>query len=147
MTSRPNVSLGDAESYFASRLRSDLWNAADEEIKRQALAQASLLISGAFTFFDGAFSTDEQGVTTWDDRVVAAVCEEAVWLLAKDPADVPDALFNGLVSASAGAVSATFDKSFVRPWICEAAKTLIGDLGAFLGDESTGSLRVSQLAM
>lgn len=147
MTSRPNVSLVDAESYFASRLRSDLWNAADEEIKRQALAQASYLISGAFIFSDDAYSTDDEGVTTWDDRVVAAVCEEAYWLLGHDPSEVPEALFNGLVSASAGTVSATFDRSFVRPWICEAAKTLIGDLGTFIDNDSTGSLRTSLLAM
>lgn len=146
MTSRPTVSLVDAESYFASRLRSDVWNAADGEIKVQALAQASFLISGAFTFSDDARS-NINGETVWDDRIKGAICEEAIWLLAKDPADVPSALFNGLSAASAGTVSATFDKSFVCPWICEAAKVLIGDLGIFLGNDSAGSFRTSLLAM
>lgn len=146
MTSRPTVSLADAESYFALRLRSDLWNAANEEIKSQALAQASFLISGAFTFYDTAYSIEDD-VVVWDDRITAAICEEALFLLKGDPTELPEALTKGIVSASAGAVSATFDKSFVFPLICEAAKTLVGDLGYYLGDDSTGSVRTSLLAM
>ena len=140
------VSLSDADSYFATRLRSDAWDAANDETRIKALAQASFLISGAFVFSDAAYSIDDEDAVTWHDRVIAAVCEEALWLLSRDPAQLPDALFQGVSSASAGSVSATFDKSFVLPWICPVAKTLIGALGTLI-DDDTSYVRSTPLAI
>lgn len=147
MTPRPDVSLEDAEQYFAERLRATTWNAADASQKTQALTMASFLISGAFVLYDSAFSIQEDGDVIWDDRITAAVCEEANWLLGHDPDAVPAALFNGISQASAGAVSATFDKAFVCPWICSAARLMVGDLGLFLGDDTEGSAKTTLLAM
>lgn len=141
------VDIDDAEAYFNSRLRPELWNAADEETKKRALLQSAFLISGAFVFTDAAYYVDaETQAVYWNTRVIAAVCEQAVWLMARDPSEIPEALFKGIVSASAGSVSATFDKSFILPWICPVAKTLIGDLGIFLDDDSSW-VKFKQLAL
>lgn len=148
MTPRLEVSVTDAENYFAKRLRATTWNAADTTQKSQALTQASFLVSGAFVFYDSAFSIQDDGETVvWDDQIVAAVCEEALWLLSHDPDAIPDALFKGISQASAGSVSATFDRDFVCPWICKTARLMVGDLGLFLGDDSEGSVKTSLLAM
>lgn len=143
----PTATLADADSYFASRLRSEPWDDATESDKRKALAQAAIVISGAFSFTTSAFEVDETtGAATWDARVIAAVCEEAFWLLTRNPDEIPESLFLGIASASAGGASVTFDKSFVLSWLCPAAKTLIGDLGTLIdGDES--SVKTTLLAM
>lgn len=144
---RPTVSINDAESYFASRLRSEIWDAADEGSKTRALAQASFLISGAFVFSSNACEQDENGAVVWHERVIAAVCEEAHWLLSRDPSEIPDALFQGVASASAGGASATFDKSFVIPWICPIAKTLVGDLGTLIDSDDDSRVRSAPLPL
>lgn len=146
MSIRPNVSLAVAENYFAARLRSDAWDNADVLTKTKALNQAAFLISGAFIFNDAAYVVIDDTVI-WDDRINAAVCEEAIWLLEKDPNEIPASLFNGIVSASAGSVSATFDKSFIIPWICDIVKILIGDLGTFIVDNSEARVETSLLAL
>ena len=143
---RPTVSLAEANLYFASRLRSTAWTAADETSKLQALAQASNLVSGAFIFSEDSYRVEDD-VVTWDERISFAICEEALWLLGHDPSELPESLTKGIQSASAGSVSATFDKSFVIPWICDAVKTLIGDLGTFIGDSSESSVRSTLLAL
>ncbi len=132
MTLRPTVDASYADAYFGARLRSESWRAADSDSKSQALTQASFLISGAFDFSEAAYEIDPTTETiVWEPRICAAVCEEALWLLDHDPSELPSALFQGVVSASAGAVSATFDRSFVLPWIAPVVKTLVGDLASF----------------
>lgn len=143
MLARPTIDVTSADDYFDSRLRSEQWDAADETSKAQALAQASFLLAGAFTFGPNAKTETDDGDVVWHERVTSAVCEQAIYLLAHDPSAVPDALFQGLSEASAGSVFAKFDKAFVRPWICESAKVLIGDLGTFLSDSTTGSVNAS----
>ena len=104
-TPRLTVALDAAERYFATRLRADLWREASESDKTNALTQASFLISGAFSFYDAAFALDEStGEVVWNARVVAAVCEEALWLLRVDPTEYPEALTLGLAEAGAGGV-------------------------------------------
>jgi len=147
MTIRPNVSLAGAELYFASRLYTDAWDNADNSTKSKALNQAAILVSGAFVFNDGAFVVSDESEVIWNERIIAGICEEALWLLGKDPNDIPSSLFNGISSASAGSVSATFDKSFVRPWICEQTKILIGDLGTFIADDSEARVESSFLSL
>lgn|GEM_PF-2830176 len=142
------VELEDAEAYFNTRMQADAWNAADDATKTRALGQASFLISGAFVFSDSAYTIDaETGEAYWNTRIIAAVSEEALWLLTRDPSQLPDALFKGIVSASAGSVSATFDKSFVLPWICPVAKTLIGDLGTLVDGEEDSWVKSKPLAL
>lgn len=147
MTPTPSVSVMDADSYFASVLRSTEWDTATELEKEQSLNQASYLVSGAFVFNDSAYEITDGQIVTWNERVVAAICEEAIWLLSHDPSEIPESLFKGISSASAGAVSATFDKSFVCPWICQIARILIGDLGAYIGDDAGATVKTTLLAM
>ena len=145
-TINPTVTLEQAESYFAMRLRSTVWNEASEDDKNKALAQASSLVSAAFILDDSAHGVREDGTIIWNDRIIAAICEESIWLLGHDPSEIPESLFKGISQAAAGSVSATFDKSFVCPWICHAAVLLVGDLGVYLGDDD-GSVKTTLLAM
>ena len=144
MDTRPIVELVYANEYFTLRLRSNLWNDSEDSVKLQALSQASFLVSGAFKFNDKSYIVKDNKIL-WHERIKAAICEEAIWLLEHDPSKIPEALFNGMSNASVGGVSVTFDMSFICPWICNASKTLIGDLGTFLGDE--GSLQTTILSL
>lgn len=146
-TPRLTVALDAAERYFATRLRADLWREASESDKTNALAQASFLISGAFSFYDAAFALDEStGEVVWNARVVAAVCEEALWLLRVDPTEYPEALTLGLAEAGAGGASAKFDRSFVAPMVCAASKTLVGELGVFRDSNELGTAKTTPFA-
>ena len=69
--------------------------------------------------------------------------EQAIYLLSLTLAIFPKVI-SRIPQASAGSVSATFDKSFVRPWILETARILIGDL-AFSALDSQSGTAVSQL--
>ena len=144
MNERPTVTISEADVYFASRLHSEKWDVADELSKSKALSQASFLVSGAFVFSENAFQTVDNTVI-WNERIKAGICEEALWLLEHNPNDIPESLFKGISTANAGSVSATFDKSFICPWICDSVKMLIGDLGTFVSDEC--SLQVTQLSL
>lgn len=142
-----NVAIDDAEKYFETRLYADKWNDATDGDKRKALATAAFLIGGAFEFRKDAFSvgSDDDTSVVWSPRVVAGVCEEALWLLKQDPTTIPNALFLGISNAKAGSVESTFDKSFVAPLICDAAKTIIGELGTFL--EAGGGVYSTPIAL
>ena len=144
MLARPTIDVTSADAYFNSRLRSEKWNEADNDSKAKALEQASFLLTGAFTFKDNSFYLDENDEIQWHERITSAICEQAIYLLSFDPGDIPESLFQGISQASAGSVSATFDKSFVRPWISETARILIGDL-AFSALDSQSGTAVSQL--
>ncbi len=144
-TLRPTVSIDEADNYFSSVLHSEDWNVTREQ-KEQALTYASVIISSAFEFSSEAYQTDDNGEIIWSDPIKAAVFEEARYLLMRNPAEIPAGLLNGISQASAGSVSATFDWSFVLPWICGAAKTLVGSLGTFIADGS-GYCRSQLLAM
>ena len=123
---QPLVSLEWATEYFiTSRPKSDEWDAADDVERQQYLGWASERIKSAFKF--------NADVDIYDnDRVRAATCVQALYLM-QTPAEYPDVLTKGIVSASAGVVSATFSKDFVAPLICEEAKLLIGELGNTIG--------------
>ena len=75
------VTLADAESYFATRLRADAWRAATVDERSQALALAVALLEAACRFEPDATTYDARGNPTWRPRIVAAFCEEALWLL------------------------------------------------------------------
>jgi len=111
-----------ATNYFAlSRPKADEWDAADDTERRRYLNWASMLIKSAFVFQTGVDLND-------DDRIRTAVCEQALYLMRRT--DVyPEALTKGIVSASAGTVSATFSKDFIAPLICEEAKLAISGIG------------------
>lgn len=134
-----DVPLDEANEYFGLRLNTTVWDNANDEMRKQALSQAGMLISSAFVFSKEAYEIDSAtGSVIWNKRIISSVCEEALWLLTRDPSEIPDALFNGVSSASAGNVSATFDKSFVIPWICPVARTIVGSLGTFIaGDDDS----------
>jgi hypothetical protein len=122
----PLVTLDWATDYFDNfRPKADEWVDAGDAIRQQYLGWASVLIKSAFVFRADVEIED-------NDRVRVATCEQALWLMRRK--DVyPEVLTNGIVSASAGAVSATFSKDFIAPLICEEAKLVIGEMGNFIG--------------
>ena len=134
-----DVPLDEANEYFGLRLNTTVWDNANDEMRKQALSQAGMLISSAFVFSQDAYEIDPKtGSVVWNSQIISAVCEEALWLLSHDPSNIPEALFQGVSSANAGNVSATFDKSFVLPWICPVSRTLVGSLGTFIaGDDDS----------
>lgn len=122
--------IEQASAYFATRLYSDVWDRAIGADKRKALSWASRIIEGSYVFTDEAYTED-----TWDPRILYAVYEEAIWLLTQDPTVLPEVFTKGIVSASAGGVSATFSKEHLLPLVCGSARALIGDLGTLISGE------------
>ena len=147
MTNAPElkVEFSQAERYFATRLNAKIWEESDEADRSKALSTAQTLISGAFVFAENAYFVDATtNAGTWSPRVVAAVCEEALHLLKCDPTTAPNVLTMGISEAGAGGASAKFDRAFVAPLICDAAKTLIGELGTFVAG-GAGTIRAGFL--
>jgi hypothetical protein len=124
---QPLVTLEWAVEYFAtSRPKADEWDTADDVVRQQFLGWASVLVDSAFTFHAGVNIYE-------DDRVRAAVCEQALWLMRRKE-EYPEVLTNGIVSASVGAVSATFSKDFVAPLIGEMTKMTLAKIAYFCRD-------------
>ena len=126
---RPTVDLGYAESYFAARLYATAWTDADANDKVKALEQASILLAGAVDFAPDACTRRDDGTAVWHERALAAVCEEALWLLTRDPTRVPELMALGIASGKVGELSATFDRKLLAPLVCDAALQTLGRLG------------------
>ena len=147
MTNAPEltVELQQAEQYFLKRLHAETWTNAAEEERSKALSTALTLMKGAFVFAETAYFLNvATGAVVWNPRVVAAVCEQALHLMKVDPTEYPSLLTMGISEAEAGGASAKFDKSFVAPLVCDAAKTIVGDLGTFIGG-AAGRVRAAFL--
>ena len=145
---RPVASLNDANEYFADRLYADAWTNATQREREQALAQASYLIDGAFTFRAEARVETSNGAFRWRERVVAALCEEALWLLKRDPTQFPQAQALGITRVEVANLSATFDRVQIAPLICDASRRLLTGLADYepLDDEG-GSFAATPLAL
>ena len=141
MTDPPELSVMPefAAEYFAKRLHTGVWDAADESDRAKSLAWASAVIRSAFIWTDVAWTESE-----WAEPVRYAVCEEALWFLKLDPTEYPAILTKGLVSGNAGSVSGTFSREMVAPLVCPAASALVGELGTLNGG-SAGTLTCTML--
>ena len=128
------IEFEDAEAYFGGRLHSGAWVDAGYADQRKAIGWAARILDGAYAWRDGACDVYADGSVLWDRRIIAAVCEQAIWLLKTDPTHYPELLTLGIAEGAAGA-SAKFDRSFVAPLICDAAKALIGDIGILIGSD------------
>ena len=126
---RPTVDLAYAETYFAARLYADAWTGANAGDKVKALEQASILLAGAVDFAPDACARRDDGTAVWHERALAAVCEEALWLLTRDPTRLPELLARGIASGKVGELSATFDRKLLAPLVCDAALQTLGRLG------------------
>jgi hypothetical protein len=121
------VSLEWATDYFAHfRPKAEEWNGTDAAERQRYLGWASVLIQSAFVFQANVDVDD-------DDRIRAAVCEQALWLMRRTD-QYPDVLTKGIVSAAIGGASATFSKDFIAPLIYEEAKLVLGGAGYFVKD-------------
>lgn len=108
-----------ADRYFAHRLYTGLWDNASESDRAKALEWSAALISAAFSW-NAADLADETRLA----RIRAIVCEEAIWLLARDPSETAP-LF-GVKKASAGPIAVTFE----NPLSAETASNLIAPVAA-----------------
>ncbi|MDD3587243.1 MAG: hypothetical protein PHQ75_08665, partial [Thermoguttaceae bacterium] len=75
------------------------------------------------------FTTDQLNNVVPPDAYIAAVCEQALWVLRLDPAVYPEALIQGIASASAAGSSATFSRQFVPPLLCPVTQCLLAKIG------------------
>ncbi len=114
-----SVSAEWAERYFARRLYTGTWDGASESDRAKALSWSAALISAAFSW-NAADLADETRL----DRLRAIVCEEAIWLLARDPSETAP-LF-GVRKASAGPIAVTFE----NPSAAGTAANLIAPIAA-----------------
>lgn len=135
---RPTLTPDEANAYFERRLRADAWASASNVERSQALTQASYLLASAFTFHASAYEDAPDGSRVWHESVLAALCEEALWLLERNPTQFPELLALGVVHAEAAGLAATFDRAYVAPLVCDAAKRLIGRLADFEPVEDEG---------
>ncbi|MDO4587886.1 MAG: hypothetical protein Q4C95_11415 [Planctomycetia bacterium] len=124
-------------NYFANRLYSDIWNNTSASDQTKAIDWAKTIIEGAFDFNDTACKIDNNGGIIWNNRVLAAICEEAVWLLRQDPTEYPELLTLGLSEADAGASIKT-DKTMIIPLVCNAAIRIIGNMATIVDPEAGG---------
>ena len=136
--------LDQADAYFETRPRSDAWRDATELEKTRALAYAALVLDACFEFSDAArYESGE-----WRPRIVAAVCEQALWILTRKDGGAERLASLGVTSASVAGISATFDRREASALVCDAARRLIGRLGRFVPlDEGGGEITSTPLAL
>ena len=144
----PLTTVDYADTFFADRLHTDVWDAASSDERRKAINHASSDIRKYFVLHSEAFREeviDDESRIVADNRVQNAVCLQAIYLLGVNPAEYPEALTKGVSSASAGPLNATFDKSFMPLPIAIGVEEAIGDLGIYIGPTDTGTARTMPL--
>ena len=144
----PLTTVDYADTFFADRLHTSVWDAASSDEKRKAINHASSDIRKYFVLHDEAFReevTEDESRIIADYRIQNAVCLQAIYLLSVNPAEYPEALTKGVSSASAGPLNATFDKSFIPLPIAIGVEEAIGKLGTYIGPTESGTARTMPL--
>jgi hypothetical protein len=144
----PLTTVDYADTFFANRLHTDVWDAATSDNKRKAVNHASSDIRKYFVLHDEAFREeviDDESRIVADNGVQNAVCLQAIYLLGVNPAEYPEALTKGVSAASAGPLNATFDKSFIPLPIALGVEEAIGELGTYIGPSESGTARTMPL--
>ena len=140
--------LEEAEAYFSARPRPAAWRDASPAEKTQALAFAAIVLESSFEFSDAARYTTGTGESRWRPRIVAAVCEQALWTLERGGESNARLASLGVTRASVGGLSATFDRRAATTLVCDAARRLIGRLGLFVAlDDGGGEITSTPLAL
>lgn len=132
------VTLSDAEAYFATRLRADEWRAAAVDERSQALTLAVALVEAACRFEPDAIVYDAQGDPKWRPRIIAAFCEEALWLLQRTEPQAAALRALGVSRAVVGGIEASFSREDAEGLVCPMARQLVGRLGSFEPDSAQG---------
>lgn len=122
------VTVAEAERYFSARLWTEVWDEASEADKERAIGWACALVRSGFVWNVGAWR-----VGVWDSAVKGAVCEEAIWLLGRDPTRLPELLTKGIKEAAAGSVSVKLSAEFTAPLLARSAVAMVGGLGSVRG--------------
>ena len=145
----PLTTVDYADTFFADRLHTSVWDAASSDERRKAIIHASSDIRKYFVLHDkaswGYINDDGDQILEADYRVQTAVCLQAIYLLSVNPAEYPEALTKGVSSASAGPLNATFDKSFIPLPIAIGVEEAIGELGTYIGPTESGTARTMPL--
>lgn len=133
------ISLQQAQNYFENRVHAETWNAAQPLTQQKALAWACQIIEALFEPSSKKFSVYEANNARIPAAYIAAVCEQALWVLRLDPAVYPESLIQGIASASASGASATFSRQFVAPLLCPTSRALLTKIG-FCHTDDIGSI-------
>lgn len=142
------VSADDADAYFAARLPDDVWDAAEPSTRSRALAFAATILESACVFTEDAATTGPDGVRRWRPRIIAAVCEEALWLLRRQTGPLQALGTMRVTSASVAGIAATFDTNGASDLVAPIARRLVGRLGSFDAlDDGGGDLAATPLAL
>lgn len=140
--------LEEAEAYFSARPRPAAWHGASTAERSQALAFAALVLESSFEFSETAFYTTGDREPRPRPRIVAAVCEQALWTLERGGESNARLASLGVTRASVGGLSATFDRRAATTLVCDAARRLIGSLGRFIAlDDGGGEITSTPLAL
>jgi len=113
----PYIDVGDAETYFQTRLDTDPWDNADNAKRTIALSQSTRAIEQLDFYGVKTSSTQElafprNGETTIPDDIKIACCENALALL--DGIDIESEIRSLVVTNSSFAGTRTaYDRSFV----------------------------------
>ena len=81
---------------------------------------------------------DAQGNPTWRPRIVAAFCEEALWLLERTEPQAATLRALGVTRATVGEIEASFSREDAQGLVCPMARQLVGRLGYFEPDSAQG---------
>ena len=139
----PLTTVAYADTFFAERLHTELWDASTPENKRKAVNHASDDIRKYFVLHDEAFVDPERTIAV--AQLQSAVCLQAIYLLRTNPAEYPEILTKGMSSGSAGPLNATFDKSFVPDPLGPDVEITVGELGEYIGPSEFGTARTAPL--
>lgn len=142
------VSLAEANTYFESRMGSDLWTAANTDKRSMALITAAndidrlLIPNGTIASDTQALSFPRVGLVDPKGRNVLptvipieikkAQYEQAYYLLSTGGSvNNPSALGKGILRAQVSSLHVTFDKSFVPNSISKVVQTILDFWGSF----------------
>ena len=142
------ASLEEAEAYFAARPQSVAWSRAGDDEKRRALAHAALVLDSACQFTSDALYVAADGVRKWRPRIVAALCEQALWSLLHSGGAAESFVALGVSRAEIAGIAASFRANDSTTLVCTMARRLIGRLGSFDSlDDGGGSIASTPLAL
>ena len=149
MTTRPTATLDEANRYFGTRPRADAWFQSDEAEREKALQFASLTLDAACRFSDEAYDVDSVGRVLWRERVIPALCEQALWTLTQETSGRDAIRALGISQATVAGASVRFEASAANSYeLAPIAKRLLAGCAVFTSQElGDGTISSTHLAL
>ncbi len=146
---RPTATLDEANRYFETRPRATAWFQTEAGERENALRFASLTLDAACRFTDDAYELDADGQRVWRERVIAALCEQALWTLTQDGSGRDAIRALGIAQATVAGASVRFDGSAANDdELAPRAKRLLAGCAVFTSQElADGTISSTPLAL